>query len=97
MYGNPKTSYQGDWVALQPLMTEGVEYKRLNFVVPAGVGVKVLINPYLNIIGQVGYRFAFTDYLDDVSMRDYPDPSTLSSPLARALIGHLHQADQPVA
>lgn len=74
---NPKTKYQGDVVALQPLQTEGVKYNRMQFVIPMGMGVKYRINPWLNFAVEGTYRETFTDYLDDISSRRYTDPATL--------------------
>jgi hypothetical protein len=82
---NPKTYYQGDWVALQPLETEGVKYKRLQPVIPFGLGARLKIDPFFNILIEGGYRKTFTDYLDDVSSVRYPDPAILKSDLSRAL------------
>ncbi len=78
LYFNPKTYYLGEAVALQPLQTEGVKYSRTQFVIPMGFGVKVKVNPWMNIAVEGTYRETFTDYLDDVSVRRYVDRSTLS-------------------
>jgi hypothetical protein len=85
LYINPKTEYNGEKVALQPLRTEGVKYSRFQFVIPYGLGVKFAKGPLWNISIEAIWHKAFTDYLDDVSVHDYPEPSTLSSDLARAL------------
>lgn len=82
---NPKTNYNGEKVALQPLMTEGIKYSRFQPVIPIGGGIKLKMGPMFNLNFEAGIRKTFTDYLDDVSVRLYPDPSTLSSDLARAL------------
>lgn len=85
MYFNPKTEYQGELVALQPLQTEGVNYSRFGLIIPFGLGVRLKVSPMFNFSLEGGWRKTFTDYLDDVSIRNYPDPTTLSSDLARAL------------
>jgi hypothetical protein len=85
LHFNPKTRYQGEVIALQPLQTEGVNYSRVQFVVPIGLGAKVKVNPWMNIAVEGTYRETFTDYLDDISLRQYSDPATLSSPLSVAL------------
>jgi Domain of unknown function (DUF6089) len=85
LHFNPKTEYQGDKHRLQPLQTEGTKYSLYQFVVPFGVGVKIMVDPLHNLIIEGGYRTTFTDHLDDISIRRYPDPATLSSPLAVAL------------
>ncbi|GCC50573.1 hypothetical protein SanaruYs_07880 [Chryseotalea sanaruensis] len=77
LYFNPKTRYQGDIVALQPLQTEGVEYSKIQFVIPMGFGVTVKINPFINFALEGVLRKTFTDHLDDVSSFNYVDPATL--------------------
>lgn len=63
-------------VFLRPLGTEGQglaeypdrkPYNTMAFCVPFGVGVKYALNDRMNIGFEAGYRFTFTDYLDDVS------------------------------
>jgi hypothetical protein len=85
MYMNPKTEYQGEKYALQPLQTEGVEYSKFQFVIPYGLGFKFKPSPLYNIAIEGVWRKTFTDYMDDVSGRFYPDPASLSSDLSRAL------------
>lgn len=77
LYFNPKTEYEGEMVALQPLQTEGVKYSKIQFVIPMGFGVRIKINPFTNFAMEGVYRETFTDYLDDISARHYPDPATL--------------------
>jgi Domain of unknown function (DUF6089) len=82
---NPKTEYNGEKVALRPLQTEGVAYSRVQPVIPFGGGIKFKVGPMFNVSFEGGIRKTFTDYLDDISVRYYPDPATLSSDLAREL------------
>lgn len=77
LYFNPKTEYNGEMVALQPLQTEGVKYSKVQFVIPLGIGARIKINPFTNFAIEGVYRETFTDYLDDISARNYPDPATL--------------------
>lgn len=84
-YINPKTEYNGEMVALQPLQTEGIKYSRFQPVIPIGGGVRLKMGPFFNVMLEAGIRKTFTDYLDDISIARYPDPATLSSDLARAL------------
>jgi hypothetical protein len=84
---NPVTNRDtGEEIELQPLQTEGVDYKKYALSVPYGVGVKYNIKGSFNIIGELGYRTAFTDYLDDVSGK-YLDFSVVlpASPLTEEL------------
>lgn len=66
---NPKTNYNGNEYVLRPLKTEGQEkeYSGSTISIPYGVGVKVNFYKSWNIALELGYRTAFTDYLDDVS------------------------------
>jgi hypothetical protein len=85
IYFNPTTTYQGETIALQPLQTEGVNYSRFGIVIPYGLGGRLKLTPMLNLSVEGGLRKTFTDHLDDVSSRDYPDPASLSSDLSRTL------------
>lgn len=82
---NPKAKYDDEWVALAPLQTENVKYNRLQPVIPFGLGVRYKAGPFFNIVLEGGYRLTFTDYLDDVSKREYVDPALLKNDLARKL------------
>lgn len=73
---NPKAQYNGDWIALQPLETEGNSYNLWQFAIPMGIGAKYAINDTWNIGVEAGARMTFTDYIDDVS-DVYIDENTL--------------------
>jgi len=83
---NPLGLYQGRWVALQPLGTEGQgttfsgekPYSLTQFSIPFGVGMKVNTAKRIGINFEWGLRKTFTDYLDDVSGK-YVDPFLLAS------------------
>ncbi len=74
---NPQAeASNGEWVALQPLGTEGQgttafqdrkKYALTQFSIPMGGGFKIAVNKTFNIILEYGVRKTFTDYLDDVS------------------------------
>lgn len=71
---NPQGELDGDWIDLQPLGTEGQglpgyekPYNLTQFAVPAGVGLKVHMNPKLTLGFEFGARKLFTDHLDDIS------------------------------
>ena len=85
LYFNPKAQYQGKWYALQPLETENKKYSRIQAVIPFGLGARIKLDPFFNILVEAGYRLTFTDYLDDASVTRYPDASLLKSDLSRAL------------
>ena len=73
---NPKTLYNGVWVELQPLRTEGQglpgfpgrkPYKKVAIAFPFGFGLKVALTDRINVGFEAGLRKTTTDYLDDVS------------------------------
>ena len=90
----PKTRYQGNWVNLQPLGTEGQgmagfgsTYNKFTVSIPFGVGVKYALTDKLNLGLEIGARRTFTDYLDDVSGTyvTYPDLLAGNGDLAATL------------
>lgn len=97
IYSNPQArlpsadgSASGDWISLRPLRTEGKSYSAINLVIPAGVGVRYKVSQRIDIGLEVGYRYTFTDYLDDVS-GSYTDPNKLGSPEARAMANRMFE------
>mgnify|MGYP006276756931 FL=1 len=71
---NPRTLYRGEYIATQPLGTEGqglpgypAPYRRLQFSVPVGIGIKFIISDTWTIGAEITARKTFTDYLDDRS------------------------------
>ncbi|MBE7175995.1 MAG: outer membrane beta-barrel protein [Mucilaginibacter polytrichastri] len=73
---DPRTRIEDKTIRLQPLETEGESYKRVSMSIPFGTGIKYNIKGHWNLGGEIGYRTAMTDYLDDVS-GNYPDPQKL--------------------
>ena len=73
LYHKPQGELDGEWIDLRPLSTEGQgidgnsSYSSLVPVIPFGGGVKWRIAKRWNFTGQVGFRYTFSDYLDDVS------------------------------
>jgi hypothetical protein len=84
-YINPKAELDGEWHALQPLQTELKKYSRFQPVIPFGLGARIKVDPFFNVIIEGGYRKTFTDHLDDVSRTRYPDAALLKNDLARRL------------
>jgi hypothetical protein len=90
---NPKTQDKnGNWVALQPLHTEGQgfpqypdrkEYKLTQMELPIGFGFKYYLKENMFIGLEVLHRKLFTDYVDDVSTT-YIDPIYFSQNLSPA-------------
>lgn len=78
---NPMAFYEGEWVELQPLGTEGqgvvefgglTKYKLTQVGIPLGVGLEFNVAKSIKVGFEVAPRLTFTDYLDDVST-DYVD------------------------
>lgn len=81
---NPRTVYNGTEYDLADYNTEAVDYKTYAIAIPYGAGIKYNIVRNWNLIGEVGYRTALTDYLDDLSTI-YPDKNQLVNNDSRAL------------
>jgi opacity protein-like surface antigen len=91
---NPQAKYQGNWVNLQPLGTEGqglpgrkAKYSLHNYAIPIGAGMRWAINEKWTVGAELGIRKTFTDYIDDVGgtyMKD-ADLAAGNGPLAAAL------------
>ena len=100
----PKALIEGQWIALQPLGTEGQgtswgesrgleSYGTSGVSIPFGFGFKANIGPFTALCFDWGIRKTWTDYLDDVS-GSYADALVLlqeRSELAMTL------ADQTIA
>ena len=73
-FGQPLAE-AGEWVALRPLGTEGQlsehydvkQYSVIQPSIPFGIGMRAKLQKRLDFEFEIGYRFLFTDYLDDVS------------------------------
>lgn len=82
---NPKGEYNGEWIELQPLATEGQEtsqnsskrYKLNQLSIPLGLGFKFNVNKRFAMSFEYGIRKTFTDYIDDVSGK-YVDADLLT-------------------
>lgn len=68
-YHNPKASLDGEWIALNPLRTEGQvkPYSRFQIGIPMGMGFYYTIKKRHRFGWEFGWRKTFTDYLDDIS------------------------------
>lgn len=82
--GTPEQYSGQQWVKLQPLHTEGQgqpgrdkPYSLVTMAIPVGFGVRYKLNESFNVGAEIGFRYTFTDYLDDVGGGTYPDPATL--------------------
>jgi hypothetical protein len=88
----------GDWVKLRELGTEGQystlaatdvnsgvkPYGLIQAAIPFGLGARLRLNEVMDLWADIGFRYTFTDYLDDVS-QNYVDLGALNSELARAM------------
>jgi len=101
---NPRARFQGQWMDLQPLGTEGQTmyggkgYHRIHPAIPLGLGFRVGLSPRVSLAAEFGVRLTFTDYLDDVSGA-YPDLQGLymENPMAARLSDRsAEQAGVPV-
>jgi hypothetical protein len=95
--GNPLPE-AGKWVDLQPLGTEGQNatllegdvnngiesYKKIQAAIPFGIGARFRLNDALDLSAEIGFRYLFTDYIDDVS-KNFVDLGVLDDELARAM------------
>ncbi len=81
-YFNPQAKYDGKWVNLQPLGTEGQglpeypdrhKYSNIAVCFPLGAGFRVLTYKSWVMGFEAACRFTTTDYIDDVSAF-YPNP-----------------------
>jgi hypothetical protein len=86
---DPKAKYNGQWVYLQPLHTEGEgfpetgrpNYKLSGLNIPLGGGLQYNLSDKFILRGEAVYRFLNTDYLDDVSTT-YVDPNLFNKYLS---------------
>lgn len=85
----------GKWVDLQPLGTEGQyanldpddvnygigPYSKIQLAIPIGLGIRYRLNQVVDLSFETGFRYLFTDYIDDVSA-NYVDLDRLNNDLA---------------
>jgi hypothetical protein len=83
---NPQAKYNGNWVNLQPLGTEGQgiepgveKYSRFSYCIPYGFGIKYSLSRQLSVGFEYGSRLTFTDYIDDVSTNYYDNDKIRST------------------
>ncbi len=64
---NPEAMYEGDWVSLEPLHTEGKSYSLIQPGIPLGFGFFYIFQRQYRVGWNLIWTETFTDYLDDVS------------------------------
>lgn len=97
-FGQPLAE-AGEWVALRPLGTEGQlsqhydvkQYSLIQPSIPFGLGIRTKLSKRWDFEFEVGYRYLFTDYIDDVSGM-YVDLGALDSELAKAMSDRSREA-----
>lgn len=96
--GEPLGVGAGEWIDLRPLGTEGQyatleptdvnsgikPYSKLQAAIPFGIGARFRLNEVMDLWADLGFRYTFTDYLDDVS-ENYVDLGVFDNNLARAM------------
>lgn len=85
-YYEPTASYNGKWVDLRPLGTEGQgleggpePYELMGICVPMGAGARKALSKQVTIGFEVQYSMTFSDYLDDVSGDYYDNDAILAA------------------
>jgi hypothetical protein len=101
----------GKWVNLKPLGTEGQyadpallptdanygikPYKLIQIAIPFGFGARFKVNEVIDLAAELGFRYTFTDYLDDVS-KNYVDVGVFgTNELARAMSDRSEEIANP--
>jgi hypothetical protein len=96
--GVTRFSNAGEWVNLRDLGTEGQyaslkksdqnsgiqPYKLIQIAIPFGLGARFRVNQLMDFSVEFGFRYLFTDYLDDVS-KNYVDLGVFDNELAKAM------------
>lgn len=84
-YFNPKARYNGEWIKLRPLHTEGQgldggprQYLPVTLTVPFGIGMRYGIGRMWRVGLEATYVKTFSDYIDDVH-GEYYDPAILAA------------------
>lgn len=77
LYTNPQArDSTGDWRNLKNIHTENRSYSNFTAYVPVSAGMQIKLGSHIDLELEVGYRFTFTDFLDDAK-GDYVDIALL--------------------
>ena len=96
---NPKASNpdynNGEWTALQPLNTQGLDkkYSRWGFSIPAGIGVFFTYDRDHRIGWELAWHTTFTDHLDDAGTEFYPDQASVDPEVFEAFTDRSDEVD----
>ena len=85
VYYVPQAQLNGSWYNLRKLETEGKHYAPIAPMIPYGFGTRVNMGTNWNAMFEAGYRWTFTDYLDDVSGAGYKDLNSFDNSTAKQL------------
>lgn len=84
-YYNPKANYDGEWIELKPLGTEGQNfadgpepYSSFTPVFPMGLGYRTYLSSQLSLGLELAHRITLSDYLDDTSTIYYDKSAILA-------------------
>jgi len=69
-------------------------YGLIQMAIPFGGGARFRLNEVLDLWADIGFRYTFTDYLDDVS-RNYVDVTRFKDPLAQAMSYRSNEIPNP--
>ncbi|MEJ0031274.1 MAG: hypothetical protein WDO15_13250 [Bacteroidota bacterium] len=64
--------------------------------IPFGLGARLKLTETLDLWADIGFRYTFTDYLDDVS-KNYVDLGALKSPLAQSMSYRTNELKLPTS
>lgn len=70
------------------------QYSLYQFAIPFGVGARFRLNEVLDLWADIGFRYTFTDYLDDVS-KNVVDVRRFTNPLAQAMSYRSNEVPAP--
>jgi hypothetical protein len=94
------TDLNGNKVELKPLGTEGQgfvpgvkPYKLLQLAVPVSIGIERSLSEDMRVGFEIGYRFLFNDYLDDVS-GVYADQAALLNAKGQTAVDLAYRGDE---
>lgn len=100
-YFNPQAKYNGSWVNLRPLSTEGQglangpkKYLPVTATIPFGAGFRMGISQMWRIGIEATYIKTFSDYIDDVS-GVYYDANALSTQVSPTAAALSNRSDNP--
>lgn len=65
---------------MEPLQNNQASYTTLQALIPMGVGFKAEIGEFWNLGFEIGTRFTFTDYLDDLGLERSSNPISSLNP-----------------